>query len=103
MDFAASVASVSHVTGNSPDGPIDQYEVIVMIAPSESPNAGLIAPASGNVFSRSLDGTLRMSSASAIQPGDKIEVWHDQTVAYGSASSPPGSPCYTAVQLVIER
>ena len=103
MDFAASASGIRHETGMSPEGPMDQYDVTMAIAPSTSPNAGIVVGTRVPVYVREIDGTYRQSSASAILPGVQIEVWDDGSVAYGAAESPPDTPCYTATQIVIAR
>jgi hypothetical protein len=100
--FTARVVSVTHEAGNSPDGPIDQYALFVDVSGDGLADAGVIVPADQQVYVRGTDGTLRQLTASQIRAGQRIAVWRQSAVVWGSVQSPPNTPCYTATQVLIE-
>ena len=102
-DFVARVSRIQYEDGNSPAGPLSQYDLWLTISPATSPNAGLIVGRSAAVFARSSGGTLMPASACSIAANDVVEVWHDPSVAYGSVEAPPSAPAYFGTQVVIRR
>lgn len=102
-DFVARVAMVRYENGISPAGPLSQYELWLAISPATSPNAGLVVGRNVPVFVRSASGTLMPASGCAIAMSDVVEVWHDQSVAYGSVEAPPSAPAYFGTQVAIRR
>jgi hypothetical protein len=102
-DFIGRVAMVRYEDGISPAGPLSQYELWLAISPASSPNAGLVVGRNVPVFVRSASGTLMPASACTIAMSDVVEVWHDQSVVYGSVEAPPSAPAYFGTQVVIRR
>lgn len=100
--FEGVVASVHYESGNTPVGPMSQYNVWLTLPPTAGPNAGVVVTRGTPVFLQQ-DGVLLRTTASQILPGDSIQVWHDASVAYGAVEAPPGSPCYVGTQIVIVR
>jgi hypothetical protein len=52
---------------------------------------------------RTSDGVIHAASVDLIRVGDVVEVWHDRGYSLGAVQSPPGTPAYSAKQLVIDR
>jgi hypothetical protein len=100
--FSASVYSAKSEAGISPEGPYSQTDVWLIIPPAAGPNAGVIVPTRSAVFLRTADGIFS-SDGDHIRTGDKVEVWHDASVAYGAVQGPPGAPTYRGTQIVIDR
>lgn len=100
-DFSARVYSVEFEGGNGPGGSYSQQNVWVIIPPATAANAGVVVPTRSPVFVRTRDGIFS-SEARQIRAGDKVEVWHDRTVAFGAVEG-PGAPTYASTQVVIDR
>jgi hypothetical protein len=100
--FAATVTQVTHETGLSPEGPMNQYAVWVAVSPGTTPSAGLLVLPSTPVFTRA-NGRVAVSAACAINAGDQLDVWRDWRWAFGAAEAPPGDTLYFATQVVIRR
>jgi hypothetical protein len=98
--FSATVTMAERESGLGPAGPFDQVNVWLAIPPGTGPNAGIIVPNATPVYVTT-GASFYASSASAIKAGDRVQVWHDDEVVYGAVQSPPGSPAYRAVQVVI--
>lgn len=102
-DFSATVVRVEVESGIGPEGAFSQHDVWLVIPPGTVANAGLILGKSTPVFTQ-IRGGIFSSSVSAIQAGDRGEVWHAFRVGYGAAEGPPGAPTYLNVeQVVIDR
>ena len=101
-DFSARVSYVEFEGGNGPDGAYSQQNVWVVVPPATVANAGVVVPTSSPVFIRTGDGILS-SDANQIRIGDRVEVWHDITAAYGVVEGPAGAPTYRSTQVVIDR
>lgn len=102
-DFVARVSTIHFENGISPAGPLSQYELWLTISPATSPNAGLVVGRNVPVFIRSSGGTVMPASACALSFGDTLEVWHDESVAYGSVQAPPAAPAYFGTQVIVRR
>ena len=102
-NFVAVVTSNTLEQGNSPAGYISQHNIWVTIpsALATEGSAGVVVAKSCPVFVRVKDSVFVGATAGAIKVGDKIQVWHDQGVVYGSAEAPPGAPAYSGEQIVI--
>ena len=101
-DFSARVSYVAFEGGNGPDGAYSQHNVWVIVPPATDANAGVVVPTRSPVFVRTRDGIFS-SDGNQIRIGDRVEVWHDVTRAYGVVEGPPGAPTYTSTQVVIDR
>jgi hypothetical protein len=100
--FSATVTMAERESGLGPAGAYNQINVWLAIPPGTDPNAGIIVLDATPVYVTT-GASFYASSASAIKSGDRVQVWHDDEVAYGAVQSPPGSPAYRAVQVVIVR
>ena len=101
-DFSATVRKSEFEGGNGPAGYYAQFDVWLAIPPSSSANAGAVVPVKAPVYIRRSGGLVNATAAD-IHVGDVVEVWHDFRVGYGAVQCPPGAPCYTATQVVIDR
>jgi hypothetical protein len=101
-DLTVAVYQSTHEQFISPEGPVSQYAVWVGMVAGTGADAGVVVGAKTPVFLRA-NGKLSRTSGSAIKSGDLIQVWRDASVGYGAVEAPPGAPCYTATQIVIER
>ena len=101
-DFSGRVAHVTYEAANGPAGPYAQYDVWVAVGGSGAATAGVVVPTEGPVYLRG-GGVVTPARPGDLRAGDVVEVWHDQTTAYGAAQGPPGAPTYTATQVVIDR
>ena len=101
-DALGVVTSSSYATGQTPGGPERYYDFWFASPPETAPSAGVAVVVSTPVF-LSRQGVLGRASAGSIAAGDTIQVWTDGSSAYGTADSPPGTPCYLATQIVIRR
>ena len=103
-DFVATVAQVARETVVSPAGQHSQIDVWVVIPPGTSANAVVILADATPVFlQRGSDGAVVSARADALVIGDHVKVWHDANTSFGAAEAPPGSPAYSAIQLIIMR
>lgn len=96
------VVQSTNESGYTPEGYSSQYAVWIAIAPSPSANAGVVVNASAAVY-LSRGGIVVSTIAGSIRTGDSVQVWRDNTVAYGAVEAPPGAPCYSATKVVILR
>ncbi len=103
-NFVAVVTSNTLERGNSPAGYVSQHNLWVTIpsAISTQVNAGVVVGELTPVFLQT-NGRLVHTTASSIRVSDVVQVWHDQTVAYGTAQAPPDAPAYSGQQIVILR
>jgi hypothetical protein len=107
--FSAIVSRVEFESGNSPNGPLSQYNIWVVIPPAATASTGVVVGTSRPVFARSRSGRLTAADASDIKVGSTIEVWHDQSFAHGLMTNggivqgPPGARTYSGEQIVIVR
>jgi hypothetical protein len=102
-NFTAVVSRVTYNSSISPMGPLSQHEVWLTIPPSAMPNAGVVIGRNAPVLAQSGSGPATAVAACTIAIGDRVQVWHDGSAAYGSAQAPPESPAYFGTQLVIAR
>lgn len=103
-DFEATVAVVARETVVSPAGQRSQIDVWVVIQPGTSANAAVIVSDATPVFlQRGSESAVVAARADALVTGDHVKVWHDANTSFGAAEAPPGSPAYSAVQLIIVR
>lgn len=101
--FVAVVARITHESGNTPAGPIDQYDFWMTIPPSPTPNVGVVAGAGIPVFLQVGSGPLYPTVLANIQVGDRVSAWVSANGGYGSPQAPPGAPVHLGQQLVIQR
>jgi hypothetical protein len=102
-NFSATVSQVTHETGLSPEGPMNQYALWLAVSPATTSTAGVVLLPSTPVFQRWPDGSLTPTTACAISVGDQLDVWHDWRWAYGAAEAPPGDTLYFGTQVVVHR
>jgi hypothetical protein len=99
--FTALVAKAYLEEGNGPNGFYSQHNLWVIISPGTSPNAGVLVSRNTSVV-LSHDGQRTPATAADIRAGDRVEVVRDPvSVGYGAVQSPPGTPLYDAVEVVI--
>lgn len=101
--FVAVVTRVIHEQGNTPAGPLSQYDFWMAIIPSDTANVGVVAGTGVPVFLQVGSGPLFPTGIANIQVGDRVAAWTAANPAYGSAEAPPGAPAYLGQQLVIQR
>lgn len=101
-DLTAVVFQTTYENGSSPEGPLSQYAVWIGAPGGASADAGVVVGRDTPVFIRAGD-RLMHATGGTIAVGDTIEVWRDESVAYGAVEAPPGAPCYRGTQIVILR
>jgi len=103
-DFEATVMQVARETVIGSAGQHSQVGVWVLIPPGTSANAVVIVSDATPVFlQRGSNGAVVSAKADALVTGDHVKVWHDANTSFGAAEAPPGSPEYSASQLIIVR
>ena len=101
-DFSGLVTKAETQNFNAPSGYyVSQRVAWVAIAPANRANAGVIIGRNVAVFIRLPSGEMIKSNFGAVMPNEAVQVWHDRSTAYGAVEAPPGSPAYSAVQVVI--
>ena len=102
-DFAAYVSKAEYESANGPAGPYAQYDLWLIIPPSQTANAGVVLPLSAPVYLRD-GGRTRLASGADIRVGDQVQIWHDHLhVSHGAVQAPPGAPGYVGTQVIIVR
>ncbi len=101
--FVAVVTRVIHEQGNSPAGPLDQYDLWMAIVPSDTANVGVVVGSGVPVFLQVGTGPRYPTVVANVQVGDQVSAWVSANGAYGSPQAPPGAPVRLGQQLVIQR
>ena len=101
-DLTVTVVQSTYLHFFAPNGSwVSGYALWIATPGSATPDAGVELGSKTLVFVGS-PGALRPATPASISVGDTIQVWQG-AVAYGDAEAPPGTPSYSAKQVIIVR